>query len=132
MINFAFAVGLYSSFLQTEQKKKDTALSFRSSALVGSGKTFSPNKEKQSAPFAGYKLTFRLIIWGYFNLPDLLKPNNLSTSRLQYVFYSLLCPVSDLLFESWTHIFEFSFTKIGKKAELTKEIQDNSQTAVQI
>ncbi len=57
----------------TEQKKKDTALSFRSSALVGSGKTLSPNKEKQSAPFAGYKLTFRLIIRGYFQFTRFTK-----------------------------------------------------------
>ena len=34
------------------------------------------------------------------NLPDLAKPNNLSTSRLQYVFYSLLCLFRNLLFES--------------------------------
>ena len=60
-------------FLQAEQKKKDTALSFHSSALVGSGKTFSPNKEKQSAPFAGYKPTFRLIIRGYFQFTRFTK-----------------------------------------------------------
>ena len=29
-------------------------------------------------------------------------------------------------------MFEFSFTKLRKKAEHAKEFQDNSQTAVQI
>ena len=60
-------------FLQAEQKKKDTALTFRSFALVGSGKTFSPNKEKQSAPIAGYKPTIRPIIRGYFQFTRFTK-----------------------------------------------------------
>ena len=58
--------------LRERKRKKDTALLFVI-CLVGSGKTLLPNKGKQSAPFAGYKLTFRLIIWVTFlNLPDSL------------------------------------------------------------
>lgn len=40
--------------------------------------------------------------------------------------------VSDLLFLKVERIFLFSLTKIGKKPEHTKEIQDYSQTAVKI
>lgn len=66
--------------------KKDTAYTFRSSALVGSGKTLGPNKEKQPVPFSGYKPPFDLLSGAKTNLPDSLKPNNTSTSCLQYVF----------------------------------------------
>ena len=66
--------------------KKDTAYTFRSSALVGSGKTLGPNKEKQPVPFSGYKPPLDLLSGAKTNLPDSLKPNNTSTSCLQYVF----------------------------------------------
>ena len=72
------------------EKEKDTALSFHSFALVGSGKTLAQIRKSSLRPLQGTNPPFDLLFGAIFNLPDLLKPNNLSTSRLQYVF-KLLC-----------------------------------------
>ncbi len=50
------------------------------------------------------------------NLPDLLKPNNLSTSRLKYVFKSLCLSLAD--------IFLGSFTKERINSENYKDFPD--------
>ena len=77
-------------------------MSFRSFALVGSGKTFGPNEKKQAVPLQGTNLPFDLLFGALFNLPDLLKPNNLSTSRLKYVFKSLCLSLADIFFGPFT------------------------------
>ena len=50
----------------------------------------------------GTNLPFDLLFGALFNLPDLLKPNNLSTSRLKYVFKSLCLSLADIFFGSFT------------------------------
>lgn len=50
----------------------------------------------------GTNLPFDLLFGALFNLPDLLKPNNLSTSCLKYVFKSLCLSLADIFFGSFT------------------------------
>ena len=79
-------VDVFHVFRGKVQKRKDTALHFRSFRRLGSGKPRSKNKEKQPAPLAGGKLTFRLIIWN-FDLIYQIQPTQITRLQvcLQYV-----------------------------------------------
>lgn len=77
---------VFHVFCGKRQKRKDTALRFRSFRRLGSGKPRSKNKEKQPAPLAGGKPTFRLIIWN-FDLIYQIQPTQITCLQvcLQYV-----------------------------------------------
>ena len=59
-------------------------------------------RKSRLCPLQGTNLPFDLLFGALFNLPDLLKPNNLSTSRLKYVFKSLCLFLADIFFGSFT------------------------------
>ena len=59
-------------------------------------------RKSRLCPLQGTNLPFDLLFGALFNLPDLLKPNNLSTSRLKYVFKSLCLSLADIFFGSFT------------------------------
>lgn len=50
----------------------------------------------------GTNLPFDLLFGTSLNLPDSINPNNLSTSRLKYVFKSLCLSLADIFFGSFT------------------------------
>ena len=76
---------VFHVFCGKRQKRKDTALHFRPFRRLGSGKPRSKNKEKQPAPLAGGKPTFRLIIWN-FDLIYQIQPTQITCLQvcLQY------------------------------------------------
>lgn len=59
-------------------------------------------RKSRLCPLQGTNLPFDLLFGAFFNFPDLLKPNNLSTSRLKYVFKSLCLSLADIFFGSFT------------------------------
>lgn len=59
-------------------------------------------RKSRLCPLQGTHLPFDLLFGALFNLPDLLKPNNLSTSCLKYVFKSLCLSLADIFFGSFT------------------------------
>ena len=59
-------------------------------------------RKSRLCPLQGTNLPFDLLFGALFNLPDLLKPNNLSTSCLKYVFKSLCLSLADIFFGSFT------------------------------
>ena len=59
-------------------------------------------RKSRLCPLQGTNLPFDLLFGALFNFPDLLKPNNLSTSRLKYVFKSLCLSLADIFFGSFT------------------------------
>lgn len=58
-------------------------------------------RKSRLCPLQGTHLPFDLLFGALFNLPDLLKPNNLSTSCLKYVFKSLCLSLADIFFGSF-------------------------------
>lgn len=59
-------------------------------------------RKSRLCPLQGRNLPFDLLFGALFNLPDLLRPNNLSTSCLKYVFKSLCLSLADIFFGSFT------------------------------
>ena len=59
-------------------------------------------RKSRLCPLQGTNLPFDLLFGALFNLPDLLKPNNLSTSCLKYVSKSLCLSLADIFFGSFT------------------------------